>query len=62
MKKYKFKKESIELSKKNLKSFDLIILTTDHDEYNFEEILTHSRLIIDTRGSFPVDSNKVIRA
>ena len=59
--KYMFKLESVVLSKKNIKSFDLIILATDHDTFNYDFILKEANLIIDTRGKFGA-SQKVFQA
>lgn len=59
--KYMFKLESVVLSKKNIKSFDLIILATDHDIFNYDFILKEANLIIDTRGKFDI-SQKVFQA
>ena len=50
--KYKYNMESINLSKENLKKFDLIILTTDHDNYEYEFIYKNANLILDTRNAF----------
>ena len=40
--------ESVELSAKNLNSYDLIVLATDHDSFNYQLIADNSKLIIDT--------------
>jgi len=45
----KFK--SLELSEANLKSADLVVITTDHDQYDMDFILKHSRLVYDTRNA-----------
>lgn len=50
----------IEINKKNLKSFDLVILMTDHNQYNYNIIYENSKFIIDCRGRYKID-NKVIR-
>jgi UDP-N-acetyl-D-glucosamine dehydrogenase len=50
--KFSFDLKSIELTKKNLKSFDLVILATDHDSFDYELIQKESKLIVDTRGKF----------
>ena len=44
--------ESIELTKSSLSKFDLVILLTDHDSFNYDLILSLSKAIIDTRGKF----------
>ncbi len=53
--------ESIDLNEENLRSFDAVILATDHDSYEYDMIEKNSNLIIDTRGKFPLKEN-IIRA
>jgi len=55
--KFNFHLESIDITKENIKSFDLILLTTDHDSNNYELIKKHAKLIIDTRGRFEKQNN-----
>lgn len=50
--KYKFDLESIELTKENISKYDLIILSTDHDAFDYKMIAKNSKLIIDTRNAF----------
>ena len=50
--KYNFDMESVELSVENLLNYDLVVLSTDHDEYNYEFIYENSKLILDTRNAF----------
>ena len=61
MRKFDFDLSSIDINNQNLQDFDLVILSTDHDLFDYELILNYSRSIIDTRGRFPI-SNKVVRA
>ncbi len=61
MRKFDFDLSSIEINSKNISDFDLVILSTDHDLFDYELILKYSKSIIDTRGKFEI-SNKVIRA
>ena len=42
----------------NFNSYDAIVIVTDHDNLNYDKILKHSKLIIDTRGRF---KNKNLR-
>ena len=63
--KYNFDMSSVELTEDNLKSYDLILLSTDHDNYNYEFILKNSKLIIDTRNAFEkrgLTSKKIFKA
>jgi len=48
--KFDFKLKSVEINKKNIKSYDAIIICTDHDEFDYELINNEAQLIIDTRG------------
>lgn len=46
---------------KNFKEYDLVILCTDHDKFNYKKILKESKIIIDTRGKFKdINLNKII--
>ncbi len=54
-------KQSLKITAKSLKKFDLTILMTDHDEFDYKLIYKSSKKIIDCRGRYPTD-NKVIRA
>lgn len=49
------------LSRKSIKNFDIVILMTDHDKFDYKEILRASKKIIDCRGRFQI-SQKVYRA
>ena len=56
----KIDKKSIKISAKILRKYDLTILMTDHDNFDYKVIYKNSNFIIDTRGKFQLD-NKVIR-
>lgn len=47
---YHFNMHSIEINKANLSAYDCVILVTDHDDFDFEEIANYSNLIVDTRN------------
>ena len=61
MRKHKFILHSISLSAEMLGCYDMVILATDHDSFDYELIKTHSKLLIDTRGRFAPSQN-IIRA
>ena len=50
--KYKYDMKSVDLTKENLARYDLILLSTDHDEYDYKFICENSSLILDTRNAF----------
>jgi len=62
--KYQYDMESVELSKKNLAKYDLVLLSTDHTDYNYKFIAASSKVILDTRNAFEragVKSEKVYK-
>ena len=61
MKKYNYDLSSCEIDAALIEKFDLVLLTTDHDAFDYELIFESSKLIIDTRGKFR-KSEKVWRA
>ncbi|MCP5061510.1 MAG: nucleotide sugar dehydrogenase [Ignavibacteriae bacterium] len=50
--KYNYTRESVELTAEKLKSYDLVVLSTDHSDYDYQFIADNSDLIIDTRNAF----------
>ena len=57
VRKYDLDVENINLTEKTLRTFDCVLLLTDHDEFPYELIKNHSKLIIDTRGRFNLTDN-----
>lgn len=54
---YNINLESIKLTKKNISLYDCVILATDHDDFDYDLIQKHSKILIDTRGRFAIDKN-----
>jgi UDP-N-acetyl-D-glucosamine dehydrogenase len=52
LRKYKFNKKSIKITKSNLEKYDLVLLSTDHSYYDYSLILKYSKIIVDTRNAF----------
>jgi len=50
--KYNFDMNSVELTNDNLNKYDLILLSTDHDDYDYDFIMKNSKIVIDTRNAF----------
>jgi UDP-N-acetyl-D-glucosamine dehydrogenase len=59
--KYDFNLRSIELISKNIKLFDVVVLLTDHDDFDYKLIEKDAKLIVDTRGRFN-HSSKMTKA
>jgi UDP-N-acetyl-D-glucosamine dehydrogenase len=53
---------SVELTAENLKSYDCVLIATNHDAFDYDAIHAHASLIVDTRGVYLKKSQKVIRA
>ncbi len=63
--KYKFKMKSVELTPENLKSYDAVLITTDHSVYDYETIEKYANLIIDTRNALKkrgIINGKIVKA
>ncbi len=52
--KYNYNLYSVDLKKDSIRLYDLIILTTDHDDYDYDFIYKHAKLILDTRNAFKI--------
>ena len=50
--KYQYNMVSIDLTKESISKYDLVVLSTDHEAFNYEMIARNSKLIIDTRNAF----------
>ena len=60
---HKNKYKTIKLNYKLFKNFDAVIIVTNHDLFDYKKIITHSNLIIDTRGVYKrIKSKKIINA
>jgi len=59
-KKYKYLKKISKLHPSLIKKFDIVILMTDHDIFDYNMIKKNSKKIIDCRGKYHIDS-KVVR-
>lgn len=63
--KYKLEMSSVPLTSSTLASYDLVLLVTDHDVFDYELITHYSSLIIDTRNAFErhgIKSEKIFKA
>jgi len=57
---YNFNLKKIKITENKLRSYDLVVLMTDHDAFDYKKIYKFSKKILDCRGRYPVD-HKVIR-
>jgi UDP-N-acetyl-D-glucosamine dehydrogenase len=47
-----FTQESVKLTPETLAGYDLALLVTDHDDFDYAMILKHSKAVVDTRNAF----------
>jgi UDP-N-acetyl-D-glucosamine dehydrogenase len=59
MRKYQFDLQSVELSEAEVKSYDCIVLATNHDCFDYSMIRENAVLIVDTRGHYGQADNIV---
>ncbi len=52
--------KSIKITPKKIKEFDIVILVTDHDNFNYKSFGKYSNLLVDTRGIIKEKYSNVI--
>lgn len=62
MRDYSFDLASIDLTPNVLKTYDAVVMLTNHSSFDLEMIAKYSKILIDTRGSFDTSQNNVYRA
>jgi UDP-N-acetyl-D-glucosamine dehydrogenase len=62
LREHKFELSSITIDEINLRSFDCVLIVTDHDKFDFELIKNYSKLIIDCRGRYLAPAKNIIKA
>ncbi len=60
--KHKFNLKSLELTAANIKSFDVVLIATDHDNIDYKLIEKEAQLVVDARGRFRKANKKIIKA
>jgi len=62
MREHRFDLTSVELTADSLASYDAVVLLTDHSDFDYDAILEHAQLLVDTRGKYRQPVEKVVRA
>jgi UDP-N-acetyl-D-glucosamine dehydrogenase len=65
VRKYRFEMKSVPLTPANIKKYDVILISTDHSCYDYQKIVTHAKLVIDTRNAtrkIRSNRNKITKA
>ncbi len=56
--KYDYELNSVTLTRENVQGYDLVVLSTNHSDFDYEMIAENAKLIIDTRNAFQSHSIK----
>lgn len=59
---YHFDLESVPLTAENLAAYDCVVIATDHDGFDYDLILEHASLVVDSRGRYRQPHPNVVRA
>lgn len=62
MREHKFDLKSVALTVETLKSYDCVVLTTDHEKFDYDLIIKSANLVIDTRGKYRSQYSNLVRA
>lgn len=62
LREHSFDLSSVPLTARSLRSADCVVITTNHDVFDYELIRRHAALIVDTRGVYSRTDPKVISA
>ena len=62
MRKYQFELKSVLASAENVHRYDLVLIATNHDAFDYEMIREHAKLIVDTRGVYREAARNVVQA
>ena len=59
---YHFDLQSVTLTPESIASYDCLVVATDHDGFDYPQLVQHARLIVDTRGRLGVGAVNVVAA
>ena len=62
MRNYHFDSTSVQVNVAMLNEYDCVVITTDHDVFNYELIAAHAKLIVDSRGVYKQPDRHIISA
>lgn len=62
MREHSFDLSSVELTADSIAQYDCVLLTTDHDDFDYELIMENAPLVVDTRGRIKGDYSNLRKA
>ena len=57
-----FDLRSVALTPQALAAYDVVLIATNHDAFDYEQIQRHAKLVVDTRGVYPKSTPNVVAA
>ena len=54
---YNFDLQSIDLNEDKIQSFDLVVIATDHDKFDYDLVKENAKIIVDSRGRYTKENN-----
>ena len=52
LRRFDFDLESVDLTPESIACFDCLLLATDYDDFDYDLIRRHAKMIVDTRGRY----------
>ena len=62
MREHHFDLSSVELTPESVASYDVVLVATNHDVFDYPMIQAHAKLIVDTRGVYLEAAPNIVRA
>lgn len=62
MREHHFELSSVELTEENIRSYDCLLLATDHDKFDYALLKEHAALLVDSRGRFLESADNIVKA
>lgn len=62
MRRHSFDLQSVDLNPDSIEAFDAVVLATDHDDFDYDQIEQNAQLIVDTRGRWREPKKNIIKA
>lgn len=65
MRAYNIRRQSVELTPENLAKYDCVLVSTDHSVYDWDFIVKHAQIVVDTRNATKnvlENRNKIVKA
>jgi len=62
MREHHFELSSVALTPETIAAYDAVVLLTDHSDFDYDMILEHAPLVVDTRGKFRDPKPNVVKA